>query len=207
MKKKLGALALAGTAALSLCACSSDKDGKDTRVEDALVDTTSAPANARWESMAGIATPVESTEGSANTRNSARSGYAHIPQGAVMVAINGQVALVTDEDMKWPDVSRTIIAPGQSRGQWAQGPALMSIQPGEKVENPAKFERFRVSDYNDQSALVLLAAEYPDAGMTAYPVQLTWQDDWKVVLPTQDQAPDFEKLESLDGFTAFSDGK
>lgn len=207
LKKKLSALALAGTVALSLSACSSDKDGEDTHAENAVVDTTSAPADARWESVAGIATPVDSNDGPENTRDSVRSGYAHTPQGAVMAAINGQVALATADDTKWPDVSRSMIAPGQGRDQWAQGRALMSIQPGAKVENPAKFEGFRVSDYNDQDALVLLAAEYPEVGLTVYPVQLTWQDDWKLVLPAQDQAPDLEKLDSLDGFTEFSAGK
>lgn len=72
------------------------------------------------------------------------------------------------------------------------------------VKNPATFEGFRIADYNDEVTTIVLAIDYPSIGLTATPVQVTWQEDWKTVVPTQDQVIDPQRISSIDGFTKFS---
>ena len=182
----------------SLAACGSDD--ADQHSSDA-VDLQSAPENVRWESVSGVLTPVESDDGPKHS-GAVKAGWAHTPQGAVMAAINTQVAMATADDDTWPEVSRTLLADGAGRDQWAQGRSLMTVAG--TVKNPATFEGFRIADYNDEVTTIVLAIDYPSIGLTATPVQVTWQEDWKTVVPTQDQVIDPQRISSIDGFTKFS---
>lgn len=199
MKKTLIAIAMAtGLCAITACSSAEEEQSVETQAEES-VDLEKAP-DASWEEVAGIPAPVDSTDGPESS-TPVPHGYTHTPQGAVQAAILGQVWMATADDETWPEVSSIMTAPGQGRDQWAQGRSLITVS-GE-VDNPPQFKGFYISDYDENNAQVVLATEYPDVGLTAYPVQLTWQDDWKLVLPTLDTAPDLEEIESLDGFTPF----
>lgn len=199
MKKLVISVALvASLCGLTACGAEQEERPSETQTEQA-VDLKQAP-DASWDAVAGIQSPVDSTDGPKHSEP-VPHGYERTPQGAVQAAILGQVWLATADDETWPDVSSTMTAPGQGRDQWAQGRSLMSVS-GE-VANPPEFKGFYISDYDENNAQVVIATDYPDVGLTAYPVQLTWQDDWKLVLPTLDTAPDLEEIESLDGFTPF----
>lgn len=187
-----------GLCAITACSSAEEEQSVETQAEES-VDLAKAP-DASWEEVAGIPAPVDSTDGPENS-TPVPHGYTHTPQGAVQAAILGQVWMATADDETWPEVSSIMTAPGQGRDQWAQGRSLITVS-GE-VDNPPQFKGFYISDYDENTAQVVLATEYPDVGLTAYPVQLTWQDDWKLVLPTLDTAPDLEEIESLDGFTPF----
>ncbi len=187
-----------GLCAITACSSAEEEQSVETQAEES-VDLAKAP-DASWEEVAGIPAPVDSTDGPENS-TPVPHGYTHTPQGAVQAAILGQVWMATADDETWPEVSSIMTAPGQGRDQWAQGRSLITVS-GE-VDNPPQFKGFYISDYDENNAQVVLATEYPDVGLTAYPVQLTWQDDWKLVLPTLDTAPDLEEIESLDGFTPF----
>ena len=68
---------------------------------------------------------------------------------------------------------------------------------------------FKFSKYNDKEALVILAAKWSDGMLTAYPVQLSFATgQWRVVIPSQDQAPDLEKIteEQLKDFVTLPKG-
>ena len=187
-----------GLCAITACSSAEEEQSVETQAEES-VDLEKAP-DASWEEVAGIPAPVDSTDGPENS-TPVPHGYTHTPQGAVQAAILGQVWMATADDETWPEVSSIMTAPGQGRDQWAQGRSLITVS-GE-VDNPPQFKGFYISDYDENNAQVVLATEYPDVGLAAYPVQLTWQDDWKLVLPTLDTAPDLEEIESLDGFTPF----
>lgn len=187
-----------GLCAITACSSAEEEQSVETQAEES-VDLEKAP-DASWEEVAGIPAPVDSTDGPESS-TPVPHGYTHTPQGAVQAAILGQVWMATADDETWPEVSSIMTAPGQGRDQWAQGRSLITVS-GE-VDNPPQFKGFYISDYDENNAQVVLATEYPDVGLTAYPVQLTWQDDWKLVLPTLDTAPDLEEIESLDGFTPF----
>lgn len=202
-KKKITLKAAAVTllAAVTLAGCSSDPAREDQATGQPEWDVSAAP-EVTWEPVAGIAAPMSDNDGPAHT-DPVLHGYAPSPQGAVLAAINGQIQMATAHDTTWPQVSQYLLAPGDGRDQWAQARALMSVE-GE-VENPAEFVGFKVADFSDSDATVVLATEWPGGELTAYPVQLTRMNEtWRLVLPTQDEAVDMETIETLDGFTRFS---
>lgn len=129
------------------------------------------------------------------------------PQGAAMAAVAAQVYMAGADDGLWPEVSRYMIEPGPGRDQWLQARALVTVDG--VVDDPAQFTGFNVVEYDEEAdkAVVILATSWSNGESFAYPVQLSrTSGDWKVVLPTQDQAPDFTALsqQQLEDFVAFN---
>lgn len=129
------------------------------------------------------------------------------PQGAAMAAVAAQVYMAGADDGTWTDVSRLMLEPGAGRDQWLQARALVTVDG--VVDNPAQFTGFSVAEYDEEAdkAVIVLATTWSGGVSFAYPVQLSrTSGDWKVVLPTQDQAPDFTELsdQQLDDFIAFN---
>ncbi|WP_342319206.1 hypothetical protein [Corynebacterium mayonis] len=167
---------------------------------------TSAPAETQWVvGPAGLSYPVSEVAGP-KEQAAVPHGFEPSPQGAVVAAIVSQVFMAGADDEMWPEVSQTLIEPGLGRNQWAQARGLMSVSD-QPMDNPPVFKGFRVSDYSETDAVVMLAVEYPTVGLAAMPVQLSRASgDWKVVLPTQEDAPDLQELSAEDfdsNFTAF----
>lgn len=189
----------------SLTACSNDEQPVGESP-----DTSAAPADLLWRNVAGLQVPISATDGPART--SPPEGYTHTPQGAALAAANGQAALATAPDSNWPEVVRVVTAPGPGRDQWAQARALMSVSGAVDESVAATFSGFKIANYSDEQAVVLLATTTPAAVpdeeplLTTYPVQLAWTGgDWKLVLPTQDDNIDAAEIDSLDGFTEWDE--
>ena len=191
-------LLMAGTA------CSNDE-----QADVPAVDVSSAPADLVWRSVAGLKVPTSRSDGPART--SPPQGYSHTPQGAALAAANGQAVLATAPDASWPEVVRTVTAPGPGRDQFAQARTLMSVSGSVPDEAAATFAGFKVTEYSDERAIVLVATTTPpdsDGAVlrTAYPVQLAWTGgDWKLVLPTQADDVDAAEIATLDGFTTWDE--
>ena len=199
--KRLGGLVLAIALAGTLSACSSDEDV--THETEAKVDINAAPSNASWDTVHGLKLP-SADQGPEETQP-VRFGYDQSAQGAVLAAMNTQGQLAVADDQTWPEVSRINLAPGKGRDQWAQQRALISVKGNLKKEQAPRFEGFKVTDFSDDGAVVVLAVDYPDIGLAAYPVQLQYRnDDWRVILPSQEDDVKPKQLENLDGFTPFS---
>jgi len=188
---------LAGVAALSLAgvtACS----GSD----DSGPDLTSAP-DATWITRGGILAPTAPDGDGPTTDDPVPSGFAHTPQGAVLAAINGQVSLATTNDEDWPVMANTILSPGLGKDQWVQARSLLSVTGS--VKDPAAFTCFKITDYDDERTQVMLTVTWPDGKKTAQPTQLAWQgNDWRLVLPDQEQAQDAVVADDQTDCTEFS---
>lgn len=198
------------TAAIALLvpisACSNDE-----QPQAPAVDIAAAPADLTWRNVAGLKVPTSRSDGPART--SPPQGYSHTPQGAALAAANGQAALATAPDATWPEVVRTVTAPGPGRDQWAQARVLMSVSGAVDPAVATTFSGFKVTEYSPERAIVLLATATPPAVsereplLAAYPVQLAWTGaDWKLVLPTQADDIDAAEIDSLDGFTTWDEG-
>lgn len=196
MQTRRTSAVLAVSAALILAGCSSNDDDKT-----AEPDLTSAP-EASWSTTGGIAVPSSEDDGP-STDEPVAHGYAHTPQGAVLAAINGQTLLATADDGTWVAAANTVLTPGKGKDQWVQARALQTVDG--TVRQAAEFVCFQVTDYSDDRAQVVLTLRWPDDKLTAQPTQLAWAgDDWRLVLPDQDNAVDAVEVESLDGCTEFS---
>ncbi|MGV0870343.1 hypothetical protein V6758_13915 [Corynebacterium kalidii] len=179
---------------------SSDDDNQHT--EQAQPDTTSAP-EADWFDYSGIQLP-RGKQGP-HTVDPVRYGYEHSPQGAVLAAINTQAQMALADEKTYPAVSRHSLAPSTGRDQWVQGRSLAEVHGDLEAEHAPQFTGFRIDNYTDTDALVILAADYPEVGLMAYPVQLTWiSGDWRVVPAPQDAGIAPVGIDNLDGFTTFS---
>lgn len=199
---------LALTVAVGLAACGDDEDES---AKDTGPDLTSAPQEVRWTDHSGVKAPqaqsgdcAKKSTGGASEESSSKlvSWSDQTPQCAVIAAMAGQTLLDTTGDDDWPVMANQILAPGEGKDQWAQARALMT-KSGRVVEAP-EFAGFKITDYSDAGATVLIAVDRPDGTTDATPTQLAWQADrWQLVLPTQETAVDAVQIDSLDGFTAF----
>lgn len=202
-RRLVAAMTMAVALGASVSACSSN-DGAPAGDEAApAVDLTSAPAKTTWvQGPVGLSYPVSAVAGP-HVTDGVPHGFDPSPQGAVVAAIIAQVFMSGADDDQWPAVSQTLLEPGPGRDQWAQARALMSVGT-EPLANPPVFRGFRISEYSENKAIVTLAASYPNGILAALPVQLSRASgDWRVVLPTQEEAPDLQEIENLDGFTPF----
>lgn len=132
-------------------------------------------------------------------------GFSHTPQGAVLAAITAQSWMAGADDQVWPQVAEYLLEPGIGRDQWAQSRGLVTVKG--TVDKPARFVAFKFSEYSNEKAVVVLATQWPDGMLTAYPVQLSaTSGQWRVVIPPQKQAPDMEEIkqEHLADFVAFN---
>lgn len=191
----IAGLLSASAVAATLTACSSDDDDD--------VDLTAAP-DANWSPRGGIMVPTAPDGDGPTTDDPVPHGWAHTPQGAVLAAINGQASLAVTGDEQWAAMADTILAPGKGKDQWAQARSLMTVSG--HITDPAEFTCFTVTDYAEDRAQVLLTVTWPDGKSTAQPTQLVWQgDDWRLVLPDQDNAPDAEVVnDDQDNCTTFA---
>lgn len=194
MNRPLSLIASVLAAGALLVGCSSD-NGSDTlssQVQDAY-DLTVAPGRTTWTvGPAGLQYPVSTTSGPFN-HDSVPSGFEASPQGAVVAAITTQVFVAGADDETWPKVSQTLLEPGAGRDQWAQARALVSVNG--TLDNPPVFRGFKIASYDPNEAVVTLAVDYPGNTLAAMPVQLSHSSgDWKVVLPTQDEAVDLTAI-------------
>lgn len=199
MKRCAAAALVAMSCALS--ACGSDDDPQQPE-QQAAPDTTSAPEGVSWRGLNGIQTPRSRACGQATGDGGVPVGYEHTPQCGVVAAINGQAALATAKDREWPSVVNQVVAPGPGKDQWVQARSMQSIT--KPVSDPARFVGFTIPRYDDAGMQTILAVTWPDGKTTAQVTQLVWQaGTWKLVLPTQDEAPDAVEVKNLDKFTKF----
>lgn len=190
------------SAALALASCATDTSETAPTEE---WDLEAAPQQVAWTTgPAGLSYPVSEISGPTTT-SPVPHGWTADPQGAVLAAMTSQVFLSGADDTLWPTVAQTLIEPGPGRDQWAQARALVSVEG--TLDQAPVMRGFQIHDFSETDALVTIAARWPDGTVAGLPVQLSRsQGDWRVVLPTQDQAPDLTQLndEQLATFTTFT---
>ncbi|KQB84077.1 hypothetical protein [Corynebacterium oculi] len=191
-----------GLCAALLVGCSS---GGDESLSAQGWDTGVAPQEMTWSSSVGcLVLPSSVSSGPYEQDPGAvPRGFERSPQGAVMAAVLGQGWLAAADDDQWPMVVNQFVAPGQGKDQWAQARATLSV---EGCLDPAPaFVGFAFDSFTEDRAALALAVRRPDGGLYAMPTQLVWQDeDWKIVLPSQDEAVDAVELDNLEEFVMFS---
>lgn len=200
MFRKLGlAVVIVAFSAMFVTAC-----GDDEVIVEQANPTTVAPV-ASWQAgPAGLRVPISDDDGPFET-TPVPHGFSHTPQGAVLAAITGQVWMAGADDELWPEVAQYLLEPGVGRDQWSQARALVSVSG--TVDKSADFRGYKFTEYSDQSAIVVLAAQWPDGTVTAYPVQLSHSTgQWRIVIPPQDQTVDMEIIteDALSDFVVFS---
>ena len=180
--------------AVTLTACG-NTDTEDTAAEP---DQTTTSPELTWEDgPAGLQTP-QSDAGPHKTKP-VPHGWDPTPHGAVSAAIAGHVWMAGADDATWPEVATTMLEPGPGRDQWAQARSLVSVNG--TVEERTEFTGFKIADYTDNAATIVLATKWPNGDTLAYPVQVSHSTgDWRVVVPEQGSEPDYKQISSTDEF-------
>ena len=198
-------LAVAAVAVILAAAGCGTDDTSDTADPTTSVDTTSAPQDLQWRTVAGVSVPTSRTAGPTTGAGAARHGYERTPQGAVLAAINGQTALAVADDRTWPDVVNTVTAPGPGRDAFAVARAGVTVAGTVPTTAAPRFVGFEVTDYqlDPPTAAVSVAQTIgTDPQLYAYPVALQWiDDDWRIVLPTPEDNIDAAEIADLTGYT------
>lgn len=200
----LAAMVLAGVAV----GCSGgDRTGT---TPPAPIDSTAAPAAAKWQSYRGVYVPL-SQAGPAQTTGPVPVGYTQTPQGAVVAAMQAQARLSLAPDDAWSKVANTLVVAGPGRDAFATARMFASITSEADPGATAQFAGFRVDGWSAQAVTVWLATRMPDGELSAQPSRMLWRaGDWKLELPSG-QKPDEQgrvatdpvALTSLDGYTEF----
>ncbi len=201
---------LAATAALALAAtaCGSDTTGTEqfTAPTTTAPDLDAAPAALTWRTVGGVSVPRSPIDGPRGGSGVTGSGYSQTPQGAVLAAINGQTALAVAGDRAWAEVANTVTAPGPGRDAYALARTAVTVSGTVPADRAPAFVGFEVTDYDTERFTAAVSVAQTIGGddqLYSYPVALQWlDDDWRIVLPTADDAIDATELESLDGYTA-----
>lgn len=186
-------------AAMFLTAC-----GDDEVIVEQANPTTVAPV-ASWQAgPAGLRVPISDEDGPFES-TPVPHGFSHTPQGAVLAAITGQVWMAGANDELWPEVAQYLLEPGVGRDQWSQARSLVSVSG--TVDKSADFRGYKFTEYGDRHAVVVIASQWPDGTLTAYPVQVSHSTgQWRIVIPPQDQTVDMEIIaeDALSDFVVFS---
>lgn len=197
---------VASTTLILVLASCSDTQHTHPGTPAPAVDVTRAPERVSWTTLSsGLAYPVSKVSGP-QEMSPVPHRFEHSPQGAVLAAMTAHVFMAGAGDDLWPEVSRILLESGRGRDQWAQARALMSVTG--TLADPPVFRGFKIVDYTHNSAVIDIAVDYPSHGLAMLPVQLSYSTgDWRVVVPTQEQAPDLTPVTDdtlRDKFTIFT---
>ncbi|GAB4590231.1 hypothetical protein [Nocardia sp. IFM 10818] len=210
IRRRLTGALLAGfllTAAASGCGSDEDRGG-DTAT--AQIDTSAAPAAAKWQSYRGVYVPFTQA-GPADTGGPVPVKYAQTPQGAVAAAMQAQARLSLAPDDAWSHVANTLVVAGPGRDAFATARVFASITTEADPGSTAQFQGFRIEGWSSEAVTVWLATRMPTGELSAQPSRMLWQrGDWKLELPSEQKADEQGRvptdpvaLSGLDGYTEF----
>jgi hypothetical protein len=184
-------------------------------------DTSLAAAaqNLTWVSFHGMQLPVSASAGPRHTRGGLASGFADIPQGALLAAINIGVRTAA----QWgtaifkPTITRQVTGPDTSallRAEvtaYAQLRAAAKVRPGQPAgQGYAAETGYRFVAWSPAAATVDVVTAGPGAtGTTVLAstrIEVVWLGgDWRVVAPPGGNwANAANAITSLAGYTLFS---
>lgn len=180
------ACVLVAAAALALTGCGSSGDSPQEIAEASITDP---PVIASWSDVNGVRVPLGATDGPATGAWAPFTGFSHTPQGAGLAAITQSVQLSTATDNSWAKALSVLTAPGGGRDEYAANRALISVTgPVDPAVAPT-IVGYVVADYSDTAAAIDVVQRFPDNSLASTRSTVVWVgDDWKLDLPTPEQA-------------------
>lgn len=126
-----------------------------------------------WELVDGVALPRSRSAGPMLVRGDIRSCFAHTPTGAVMAAINIDVARGLPS--RWQATTASQVAAGPGKTAW-QARAATAIK---QVSQPNQIGGFQVVDYSRDAAVVGILVTRSDGSTVSADLHVIWSNgDW-----------------------------
>lgn len=180
-------------AALTVTACSGPEEG----------DSESTSQEVTWSDESGFQLP-SGEAGPAETDGAAPAGFSHDVFGATLAAAHLSIALDTADEKTFGDVLASGTVDDEGRSEWAGARAGLTI--GQVRPNQVPTLTAWAGESDGETAQVFLYWEQYDGSITEQRRDLVWQDDdWKLKLPANPQAPQLRAVEGLpDSATEFT---
>lgn len=189
-------IVLVGLGLAVAAGCSSNDEAGNT----VPVSLDEQPRDLSWTTFQGVQVPV-AEQGPRTRTEPAPHGYDQTPAGAGLAAIQATIRMSVANDAQFPQVSATLLAPGEGRDWYIANRLRVSTTEPVAEKDAPQVLAYKVTAFKDRSASVDIYTRYPDRSLTVNHTTVAWQSggDWGLVVPIPESmaGPAVEAVEAV----------
>lgn len=176
---------------VSGCATSSDDNDTESSVQPTPVRLDERPTDLQWTSFNGMSIPAAG-QGPHTPDPDAPHGFDRSPAGAALASINATIRMSVATDDQWPQIVRTLLAPGPQRDAFITSRIQLSTITSSTGLVPAgqapQVLGWQVTAFTPQQAGVDIYTRLPDQSLAVNHTTVVWTGfgDWGLLLPAAD---------------------
>jgi hypothetical protein len=187
---------------LAVAGCGGDSGGEDTTTQPTPVRLDAPPTNLTWASFNGMSIP-QADQGPRTPDQFAPSGFEQSPTGAALASINATIRMSVATDDQWPQIVRTLLAPGPQRDAFIANRIQLSTTDPVPAGQAPQVLGWQVASFTPQRAAVDVYTQLPDRSLTVNHTSVVWTGfgDWGLLLPdtrtTSSTAPAVQTISAV----------
>lgn len=176
--------ALLGALSVVLAGCGGGGE-PSAPASSSAVAWTSAPTGLRWADFNGMSIPAADQGPHAGVDSDAPHGFDRTPPGAALAAINATIRLSVATDNQWPEITRTLIAPGDTRDAFIRNRIQLSTTDSVPAGAAPTVQGYTVRAFTPDSARIDVVTRMPDGSLALNHTTVVWTaaGDWGLLLP------------------------
>ncbi|CAM3318433.1 Lipoprotein [Williamsia muralis] len=169
---------------LAVAGCGGGDSGKDTSPQPTPVRLDAPPTNLTWTSFNGMSIP-QADQGPRTPDQLAPRGFEQSPPGAALAAINATIRMSVATDTQWPQIVRTLLAPGPTRDAFIASRIQLSTTDPVPAGQAPRVLGWQVTEFTPQQTNVDVFTQLPDQSLTVNHTTVVWTGfaDWGLLLP------------------------
>lgn len=173
---------------LAVSGCGGDS-GEDTASQPTPVRLDAPPTNLTWASFNGMSIP-QADQGPRTPDQLAPRGFEQSPAGAALAAINATIRMSVATDDQWPQIVRTLLAPGPARDAFIASRIQLSTTSPVPAGQAPLVLGWQVTAFTPQQAGVDVFTQLPDQSLAVNHTTVVWTGfgDWGLLLPDTNAA-------------------
>ena len=177
-------MAAGSVAAPWLAGCGGGDGGEDTSAQPTPVRLDAPPTNLTWTSFNGMSIP-QADQGPRTPDQLAPRGFEQSPPGAALAAINATIRMSVATDTQWPQIVRTLLAPGPTRDAFIASRIQLSTTDPVPAGQAPRVLGWQVTEFTPQQTNVDVFTQLPDQSLTVNHTTVVWTGfaDWGLLLP------------------------
>ena len=169
---------------LAVAGCGGGDSGKDTSPQPTPDRLDAPPTNLTWTSFNGMSIP-QADQGPRTPDQLAPRGFEQSPPGAALAAINATIRMSVATDTQWPQIVRTLLAPGPTRDAFIASRIQLSTTDPVPAGQAPRVLGWQVTEFTPQQTNVDVFTQLPDQSLTVNHTTVVWTGfaDWGLLLP------------------------
>lgn len=169
---------------LAVAGCGGDSAGEDTSAQPTPVRLDAPPTNLTWTSFNGMSIP-QADQGPRTPDQFAPRGFEQSPAGAALASINATIRMSVATDEQWPQIVRTLLAPGPQRDTFIASRIQLSTTDPVPAGQAPQVVGWQVTGFTPQQAGVDVYTQLPDQSLAVNHTTVVWTGfgDWGLLLP------------------------